>query len=331
MATIVCRQGLQSCLESQLVEARAPRLTLSLTRPQFCQPLELAVKSCSFVSNTKQVEEKCCYEEVSKKTDFLHDKHISSNPDLGGWSFHQALSLSNGPQSSKEITEKESTYVHPLAKRSLSSLSDKSLELCTENLGNETGSDILEDNIFSLSASDCEGGNSPTRKQSKPRQIFGAKKSISRNFPPPLTTIRGSESLQFRPHREAGRLVIKAVKAPPTNTLFQAERSNGRLRLCLLKDSTPSFDYEEETTDNGSNEGGSEDSTEKEFEDDSNIEAQEKEEKEEEEEEIGGKRSQVGGEMGIKDFQRPGRGRCIEGEHENNGLLNWEPFWVATS
>ncbi|XWS54015.1 hypothetical protein CRYUN_Cryun10bG0051700 [Craigia yunnanensis] len=271
MATMVCLQGLQSCLESQLVEPRAIRLTLSSARSRFCQPLELAIKSCYFDSNTKEIDEECCYEEVSKKTDFLHGKHTSSYPDLGGWSFLQALS--NGPQPSKEIVEQENTHVHPLVKRSLSTLSDKSLELCTENLGNETGSDILEDNIFSLSSSDSESGNSPTRKQHKSRQLLGTKKAISRNFPPPLTTISGSESLQVRPHREDGRLVIKAVKAPSTNSLFQAERSNGRLRLCLLKDSTQRFDYEEETADKES-EGSSEDNKE-ESENDGNDEAEE--------------------------------------------------------
>ncbi|XP_022722102.1 protein FANTASTIC FOUR 3-like [Durio zibethinus] len=266
------------------------------------------------------------YEEVMKQTDFVHDKIISSNPDMGGWSFLQALS--NGPQSTKKIVEKENTYVHPLLNRSLSTLSKRSLELCTENLGNETGSDILEDNIFSLSSSDSEGGNSPTRKQSKSRQLLGAEKAISRNFPPPLTTISGSESLQIRPHREDGRLVIKAVKTPSTNTLFQAERSNGRLRLCLLKDSTESFDYEEEAADKES-ESSSEDNKKEEFENDSNYEAEEKEEEERGtylEEEIDGKRADVG----MKKFQRHGRGRCIEGEHESKGLLNWELFWVAT-
>ncbi|XVF38157.1 hypothetical protein REPUB_Repub20aG0075800 [Reevesia pubescens] len=332
MATIVRRQGLQSCLESQMIEPRALRLALSSARPNFCQPLELAVKSCLFDSNAKEVEEKCFYEEVSKKTDFLHD-NTSSNPDLGGWRFLQALS--NGPQSSKEIVEKENNYVHPLVNRSLSTLGEKSMELCTENLGNETGSDILEDNIFSLSSSDCEDGNLPTRNQRKSRQLLGARKAISCNFPPPLTTISGSESLQVRPHRQEGRLVIKAVKAPSTNTLFQAERSNGRLRLCLLKDSCLSFDYEEETADKES-EAISEDNKE-EYENDSNYKAEEEEEEKEEEhdeylkEGIDGRRADVGAEMGIKKFQRPRRGRCKEGEHQNKGLLNCEPFWVATS
>ncbi|XP_017974282.1 PREDICTED: protein FANTASTIC FOUR 3 [Theobroma cacao] len=341
MARIVCHQGLQSRLESQLVEPRALRLKLTSTRPHFSQPREFAIESCCFDSNIKEVEEKCCYdEEVSKKTDSLLDKHTSSSPDSGGWSFLQALATCS--QSSKEIVEKENTYVHPLVKRSLSTLSEKSLELCTENLGNETGSDILEDSIFVLSSSDSEGGNSPTRKHYKSRQPLGAKKATSRNFPPPLTTISGSDSLQVRPHREDGRLVIKAVKAPSANTLFQAERSNGRLRLCLLKDSTSSFDYKEAIADNEC-EGSSEDNKEEEFENDSNCEAEEEEEEEEEEEAeeeeysgymeegMDGKRADVGAELGLKKFQSPGRGRCKEGEHENKGLLNWEPFWVATS
>uniref|UniRef100_A0A0V0H5X2 Putative ovule protein n=1 Tax=Solanum chacoense TaxID=4108 RepID=A0A0V0H5X2_SOLCH len=58
----------------------------------------------------------------------------------------------------------------------------------------------------------------------------------SRKLPPLLTTLRGSNSLQCRPYREGGRLVIKAVETPQIRTYFHAERSNGRLRLCFLSD-----------------------------------------------------------------------------------------------
>ncbi|OAY55812.1 protein FANTASTIC FOUR 3 [Manihot esculenta] len=333
MATIVC-QGLQSCLESQLVEQRTLRLRLSSPKPHFPQSLELALKPSSF--DRRQDE----------------DKHISSvpNPDIGGWSFLQALS--NSFQGPKEATEKENIYVHPLMKRNSSKLSEKSLELCTENLGSETGSDTI-----SLCLTESEAGNLPTREQQKPRQLLGDRKANSRSFPPPLTTMSGSESLRVRPHREDGRLIIKAIKAPSTHTYFQAERSDGRLRLSFVKYSTSNFD----STEIGSaeeNEASSETKNEKEeIETDVNQEEEEEDEEEDDDEEsdfeeevvkgsvasskegeenggyvekdVEGNHLNVGAELGIENFQRPRR--CKEGELENKALLNWEPFLVATS
>lgn len=352
MATIVC-QGLQSCLESQVFESRTMRLRLSSPKPHFSQSLELALKPCSLDSTTKELSDRRHDE----------DKHTSSipTPDMGGWSFLQALS--NTSQGPKESMEKENTYVHPVVKRYPSTLSEKSLELCTENLGSETGTDTFERGIFELSSFESEAGNSPTRGQQKPRQLFGARKANSRSFPPPLTTMSGSESLRVRPHREDGRLIIKAVKAPSTHYNFQAERSHGRLRLCFVKDSASNFD----STDVASAEETEaiiEDENDKEgFESDVNkeegrdIEEEDEEEEEEQEEEEDfeqeareentastGKEKEnsgyiekeveenhlnVGAEMGMEEFQRPSR--CKEGELENKGLLNWEPFWVATS
>ncbi|GLT81448.1 hypothetical protein SLA2020_528330 [Shorea laevis] len=325
MATIVC-QGPQSCLDSNLIESTTTiRLKLSSPRPHFSQPLELSFKSTFLDANTKQeMEEKCFHEENRRRI------NNSRTPEMGGWSFLQALSITS--QSSKEKTEEENTYVHPMVKRSLSTLSEKSLELCTENLGSETGSDITDDSIFFLSASMEANGvgvvDSPVGEQVKHGQPFGTKKAISRNFPPPLTTISGPESLRMRPHREGGRLVIKAVKVPSQHSLFQAERTHGRLRLSLLKDySATSFDPEE-AADGKCGEVGIEDKKEEEFENDGNYEEEEEDEEEEDEWETDGNSLEMGGEMGIEKFQRAGR--CKEGEHENKGLLNWESCWVVT-
>ncbi|KAE8717598.1 hypothetical protein F3Y22_tig00110044pilonHSYRG00253 [Hibiscus syriacus] len=126
---------------------------------------------------------------------------VNLNPEPGGWSVLQAMF--DGPRLS--IEGNGHTYVHPLVERSLSALSDKSLELCTENLGSETGSDdVLDDgdDIFSLSPS----LNPPTWKQHKSRRVSGGKKAIGVDFPPPLTTISGAESIRVRPYRENGRL-----------------------------------------------------------------------------------------------------------------------------
>ncbi|TKY71198.1 FANTASTIC FOUR 3 [Spatholobus suberectus] len=188
MAAIVCHTAY---LESQLVESRIHRLMLQspkpLPPPQ--QPIDLPFKSCFLESNTTVPNQ--------------------------GWSSIQALS--SAPKESK------SSYAHPQQRQSSVRLSPKSLELCTENLGNETGSDIIESGIELLSSSGCGEPYSGTRVQNR-------KAREARNFPPPLTTIRGSESIRVRPHREGGRLVLEVTKVP---SCFQAERSPGRLRLCF--------------------------------------------------------------------------------------------------
>ncbi|XP_058001058.1 protein FANTASTIC FOUR 3-like isoform X2 [Hevea brasiliensis] len=337
MAIIVC-QGLQSCLESQVVEQRTMRLRLSSPKPQFSQPLELALKPCSFDSTTEELSD--------RRQD--EDKHISSipNPDMGGWSFLQALS--NTSQGPEESMEKENTYVHPLIKRYPSTLSEKSLELCTENLGNENGTDTVEKSIFSLCSVEPEAGNSPTREQQKPRQLLGAGKANSRSFPPPLTTMIGSECLRVRPHREDGRLIIKAVKVLSTHAHFQTERSHGRLRLYIVKDSASNFDStseaknEKEEIENDVNHDEEEDmGEEEEDEEEEKVEEENDYEEQvgkvnvaasrEEEENVGYIEKEaeenhlnVEAEMGMENFQRSRR--CKDGELEEKLSENKFPY-----
>ena len=132
------------------------------------------------------------------------------------------------------MRKSESVYVHPLAKRfNLTGLSEKSLELCTENLGNETGIDIIENNIFSPET----GGEDLQTKWGKKTHSNSNSNSNSNSheFPPPLTTIRETESFRVMPHRQEGRLIIAAVRTPARSPCFQAERSGGRLRLCFVE------------------------------------------------------------------------------------------------
>ncbi|KAF9677568.1 hypothetical protein SADUNF_Sadunf08G0121300 [Salix dunnii] len=324
MATMVC-QGLQSCLESPIVESRTLRLRLSSPHLHFSQSLDFVLKPCLLDSDTKEVCDKSHSEETRHKSSFLHDKDTSSNPDLGGWSFLQALSTT--PEGPKESMEGENIYVHPLYNRSSSMLSEKSLELCTENLGSESGSEIIESSIFSLSSSDSGVGNSPAREHQKPHRLLGAKKANSRSFPPPLTTMRGSKSLQVRPHREDGRLIIRAVEAPSRHTCLHAERKDGRLRLSFVKDSTSDFDFMgvASTKENRGNDKEDEIENDMDYVDDlddgeGNFMPFE--------EEVGGDDLDIDTAPGMEDFQRPRM--CKEGEVENKGLLNWEPFLVAT-
>ncbi|KAK7366521.1 hypothetical protein VNO80_08514 [Phaseolus coccineus] len=191
MAATLCH----SYMESQLVESRIHRLVLSspkpLPPPQ--QPIDLPFKS--------------------------------NDQGYAAWSTIQALS--SGP---KESTSFDS-YVRPPLKPPSLRLGPKSLELCTENLGNETGSDIIESGIEMLSShsSECGEGEASFGIREKEKR----KAREGRSFPPPLTTIRGSESIRVRPHREGGRLVLQLTKVPSS---FQAERSPGRLRLCFWKE-----------------------------------------------------------------------------------------------
>ncbi|KAJ4833778.1 hypothetical protein Tsubulata_012654 [Turnera subulata] len=373
-------RGLPSCLESQFAEQRTLRLRLSSPKPHFSQSLELTLKPGGVLdsSDTKESNDKCHHEETTQKAKVFAEKIASStNPHSGDWSFFQTLS--NTSQSSKETPmEKENTYVHPLVKRSSSRLSEKSLELCTESLGSETGTtDVIETSnlmmsSYSSSSSTSEeaAGNPPTREQHKTRQLFGAKKaSVPRSFPPPLTTMSGSESLQVRPHREDGRLIIKAVKTPSSRTYFQAERSNGRLRLCLIKDSSlPNTIIDHAGLAASAEENTHESNNREEIENDANInddgvvvEEEEQEEEEklaeedglfdeeqeqeqeqeqemdgeecyEKEEEMDGNELDVGNGMGMEmEMEELQRSVWCKGELENKGLLDWKLCCVATS
>uniref|UniRef100_A0A5B7AC38 FAF domain-containing protein n=1 Tax=Davidia involucrata TaxID=16924 RepID=A0A5B7AC38_DAVIN len=266
MSSIVC-QGLQSCLEPRLVEPLVLRHKLAQS-PCMLQQQE-------HLENSQSEENK---NSKSKSND---------NSDLGGWSFMQALSITSN--NTKEVTEKE-VYVHPLVKRSSSTLSTKSLEMCTESLGSETGSEISEssDELSSLSS---ESHKFQAIQPSKSLQ-FTKKLNHRGIFPPPLSSISGSDCVQVRPHREDGRLVMKAVTVSSPNTCFQAERVDGRLRLSLLKDCSLNDDDDDDDDDHGEYEN-------------------------------------VGCEIGIGEIPRPRR--CKESGCGNEGMSNWEPFWVAIS
>ncbi|KAL5541625.1 hypothetical protein UlMin_009335 [Ulmus minor] len=310
MATIVCQQG----LDSQIVEPRTLRMKLSSNLPHLSPPLEiLALKSC--FSDSKREDF------VNKKEHHARESQATKSSDTacGGWSFLQALS--NGSSQGPKV-EREDTYVHPLVKRSSSKLNEASLRLCTENLGNETGTDIADSGIFPNSYESEEKSRLPAMERQTKRQI----EAKPRDFPPPLTTISGSESLQVRPHREDGRLVIKAVKAPLRRSYFQAERSNGRLRLCLLRNCPSNLDSEMESV-----EKEEENEEEEEEEQEQGVGEEEEEEDLSLSEEMDEKKLENGGEIGIKKFERPSRGRtCKEsGEHENKTLILLN--WVASS
>ena len=151
-------------------------------------------------------------------------------------------------------------YVHPLVCRSSSLMSQKSLEVCTESLGNETGSGdftssldlaCLFDSALPVAAAPVEESfwqHDAAARDCEEEQWEGkdlaavnyhcsaGTRSSRRAFPPPLPSMsrRDGPCLQMRPRREDGRLVVEAVAVRPRGYLH-ARRQGGRLRLSLVE------------------------------------------------------------------------------------------------
>ncbi|KAF0914856.1 hypothetical protein E2562_032531 [Oryza meyeriana var. granulata] len=130
-------------------------------------------------------------------------------------------------------------YVHPLVRRSSSLLSQKSLEICTESLGSETGSDGFSDADGSTDRS-CPGSDDDSDDGA---EEVAARASPPRSFPPPLPSLarRTVGAVQMRQDRRDGRLVVKAVPVPSA-TLFRAQRCGGRLLLSFADTTAPASD-----------------------------------------------------------------------------------------
>ncbi|KAG9136135.1 hypothetical protein Leryth_003755 [Lithospermum erythrorhizon] len=289
MSTIVF-QGLHSYFESQLIETTT---------------LKLKVANCMVAYEPK---EKCHIQETNYKP---------PNPEFSGWNSIQ--NLSNISFNEKETTQKHNSYIHPLTKKS-PKLSQKSLELCTENLGSETGSDdSIDISILSLNSSNNYMTNvkSPFSEdhQELPKQMKTRSNNKAQSFPPPLTTMRSPNSIQLRPYREDGRLRIEAFEVPSRNTYLLAERSNGRLILSFINDSPSNNDSETTNEDNAAIE-----TNEHELNNECNNE-EEVENYEENERNMN--------EMDQENIQK--LGRCNESQHGDKSSSFWtKPMWVAT-
>lgn len=184
-------------------------------------------------------------------------KEEDNKANSNGWTWASILTQKNDEdEGESKDNQNQTPYIHPLVKRSTSSLSEKSLEICTENLGSETGSD----GFSSYPPSDA--GDSDEEKQQQSQQQFNNDnnntnssymeedleiKSVnynynnrkilqSRSFPPPLPSLAAREdgaSLHMNSHRQNGRLVLEAVSVPSQN-YFHAQRQDGRLVLTLI-------------------------------------------------------------------------------------------------
>lgn len=237
-----------------------------------------------------------------------------SPADSRGWSVLQALA-NNCNNTKAHDTENEKAYVHPLAKRRSSRLSEESLRMCTESLGSETGSTDAEgyqDEFAVLSAVSEYGAK---EKGSKLLGFRGSKKMNSNpTFPPLLTSITGSSGVQVRPHREGGRLVLKVSTVPSSRGLFHADRSDGRLRLRMVHEEGIGEEGEEAVEEEAFETEAAEE-VDEETSDDSFTD-------EDMEEHSGGFRDEIGREATL-----PAPSRCIVGERGSKTLTNWQPFW----
>lgn len=173
-----------------------------------------------------------------------HQEEIHDNNEEKKGAFDHIWSsiLSNKKTESGSGSD-DPPYIHPLVKRTTSSLSEKSLEICTESLGSETGSDGFGSEesesdsqqpelhepvgIFNATVTEYETtpkqqllvNNVPlsraveyeTNHYHYKRAPPTPKKSVmSSSFPPPLPSL----SHRMQSHRRDGRLVVEAVSVP---------------------------------------------------------------------------------------------------------------------
>ncbi|KFK42677.1 hypothetical protein AALP_AA1G025400 [Arabis alpina] len=214
--------------------------------------------------------------------------------NMGGLSFLQSMS------DITTIVQDDKAYVHPTEKRSVSKLNEKSLEMCTESLGTETGSESGDD----LSLLAFEAIITP-RVHSNPKEddsnLVAKKSKMSRinSFPPPIKFVEGSKyNRMVRSFGEDGRLVVQAIRVSSPPPCFVADRSEGRLRLCLSSESylLSHNEEEEEETEEAMEEENSENSE---------------------------------GKNGNKKFSRLSS-RCMENGREPKLTWKQQQFWVAT-
>ncbi|VVA96644.1 unnamed protein product [Arabis nemorensis] len=203
MATVVY-QGFQSYFESQHFEPRALRLRLSSpNNPHFSTPLKSHFLDSSITPQANTT--------TTNATSLSSSSDSNSDSKSETWSFLESLSNSSSDDKEKKTLL---PYVQPPSSRR--TLSDESLALCTESLGSETGSDIIhEDEDLFLISSELQ--TMETRKSSKTSRFSRQekKRNAMASLPPPLTSMSGFDCIQVKSHRENGRLVMTAARAPP--------------------------------------------------------------------------------------------------------------------
>ncbi|KAK4440549.1 protein FAF-like, chloroplastic [Sesamum alatum] len=248
------KQGIVTILGSDCERSKAKsiRRTLSadmsskkwLQQNGFFSPVKKMISCSSSSSSSSSSESEEEYEKIPGQDDVWRSIQAEKERNEGRKTAEIGVVWSSILTQKSESSCLPPPYVHPLVKRSASSLSEKSLEICTESLGSETGSDCFSS--YTLSDGDEERvvREEDCSKELNPfpgSHVAKYKKSPARSFPPPLPSIAGGDgaSLHMQAHRENGRLVVEAVSVPPRNN-FHAQRRDGRLVLTLIHTTTPS-------------------------------------------------------------------------------------------
>ncbi|XP_026445392.1 protein FAF-like, chloroplastic [Papaver somniferum] len=187
-------------------------------------------------------------QDVERKNGFSQQQQQQPGGQLDIWSSILIQKPSSLP----------SPYVHPLVK-SKSCLSIKSLEICTENLGSESGSDGYphsDSSLYDTEEEEIEAIEQPDLVEQKKEVVimkYSNKSllppsSVRRSFPPPLKSLSkpAGEGIQMKTLRKDGRLILEAVPVPTSTNCFNAQRQDGRL---VLKFATPIPESKSESFD----------------------------------------------------------------------------------
>ncbi|XP_044983993.1 protein FAF-like, chloroplastic [Hordeum vulgare subsp. vulgare] len=151
-----------------------------------------------------------------------------------------------------KVAAAKKPYVSPRVRRSMS---QKSLEVCTESLGCETGSGDFTASLDAVDMSRFLGSPLPVEAEESLWESSAAqgsypgddlvavnyhssagRRSPRRSFPPPLPSMssRDGPCLKMCSRRQDGRLVVEAVAVRPRGYL-QATRQDGRLCLSFIE------------------------------------------------------------------------------------------------
>ncbi|MCD9637732.1 hypothetical protein HAX54_021170 [Datura stramonium] len=190
-----------------------------------------------------------------------HHEQLIKNQPIKTFDIWNSILFPKNEEDSSNKLIPTCPYVHPLVKRSTSFLSKKSLEICTESLGSETGSGFVSNCFFSSPTSEHEDPDNDKinhhhhnhhhhhHQQQQQKQcsitpedfrVYNYSKrlmSSCKSFPPSLP------SVQMQSRRQNGRLILEAVSIQPKNSLH-AQRLDGHLLLTFTNQNDSELEME---------------------------------------------------------------------------------------
>ncbi|CAH9080585.1 unnamed protein product [Cuscuta europaea] len=195
-------------------------------------------------NNSNSNNPQSCYETASMRLRVPSSLSpcLNVQEDDDGWSSIQTLS-------SNAIASRVRRHKSPCRR-----MSEKSLAMCTEILGSETGVDFIDNDLLSsLISSHTPLSMQQDDKLIKKSSNMKKRNSRNNNFPPPLSTIRGATSLHLTSRREGGKLEIMAAEVPSRNSFREVDSSNGRLKLFYFSDNETNMEGSENEEIQGKN------------------------------------------------------------------------------